>query len=151
MFGELTPDVAFRNGANCEFELAQNMLASRDQSPGDRMAEMIGASFLPGDREETGKGAASLRIGSDVLPYSIVRVSASGGTVYARRDRATRIDRNGQCEAQRYRFETSDPRVPEEAFSLRKSGRWVKVGQPDSGHGYALTIGRRRKFEDPHF
>lgn len=41
--------------------------------------------------------------------------------------------------------------MPQEVFTRRKSGRWVKKGQPDKYSSVFLVIGQRRHYIDPNF
>lgn len=86
--------------------------------------------------------------GSDCYPYTIVNV-ISPKRIQITADDYKRIDNNGLSENQEYEY-TSRPDASKITLSLRKSGRWVEVGQSDAGYnGYA--IGHRRAYLDPHF
>ena len=51
---------------------------------------------------------------------------------------------------QRYEYET-DPLGGEYTFTKRRSGRWVKKGDPDDRGSTTLTIGRRVHYHDFNF
>ena len=69
--------------------------------------------------------------------------------VTVRRDRAIRTDRNGMSESQEYIYEPNDDARPE-AFSLRRNGEWVQVGESMNG-GRRLSIGHRSAYYDYSF
>lgn len=88
-------------------------------------------------------------------------------TVTVREDRATWLNRPGSGEPdalvmtpggyaghvegeQRWHL-TSDPDGRVSRWSLRKSGRWVRVGQPDSRYSDILVVGRRCHYRDLGF
>jgi len=85
-------------------------------------------------------------VGSDSYPYTVIEVSKSGKRVRVQQDTATRVDSNGQSEAQTWLYE-SDPDGKVMEFSLRKTGVWRPKG---SDHCY-LSLGGRRKYSDPSF
>jgi hypothetical protein len=97
---------------------------------------------------EVGMGATMLGW-TDRSPATIIAVSASGKRVTVREDKATRTDSNGMSDAQSYTYEPDDNGV-ERAYTLRKNGRWVQVGQSAKG-GARLSIGSRSKYHDYSF
>lgn len=92
--------------------------------------------------------AATLCLWTDRHAYTVVNVFASGKTLLATRDKATRIDNNGQSDAQVYTFQTVEF-AEREKFTLRSNGRWVKQG--DSKGGCALVLGHRSEYYDHSF
>lgn len=81
---------------------------------------------------------------TDRDPATVSRVSASGKTLWVRRDNARRTDHNGFSESQSYEY-TQDRYAPEECFRLTKRG-WRR-----SGGSSGLILGRREKYWDPCF
>lgn len=96
-----------------------------------------------GPKPEVGM-AATILGWTDRHPATVSRVSASGKTVWVKRDKATRTDRNGMSESQEYEYER-DPAAPERRFYLGKHG-WRERGK-----GAALLLGHREKYHDFSF
>ena len=96
---------------------------------------------------EVGMGATKLSW-TDRTAGTIVAVSKSRKKLTWREDKATRIDNNGMSESQNYTYE-QDPDGYDQEFSLRRNGRWVKVGSPMQGTG--LGIGHRSQYYDYSF
>jgi hypothetical protein len=65
------------------------------------------------------------------------------------RDNAKRVDENGMSDSQSYEF-TPDKSAPVVHYSLRKNGKWVRVGQPQSS-GTQIGIGYRSEYYDYSF
>ena len=87
--------------------------------------------------------------GSDRSSGTIVRVSDSGKTIIVRGDEAIRVDSNGMSESQSYRFFAR--RVPGGTpYTLRKNGRWVRVGD-DLHRGQGILLARRIAYYDYSF
>lgn len=88
---------------------------------------------------------ATLAIGSDAKPYTVVGFSESGSTVYVRRDNYKRVDDRGYyTESQDYEY-TPDPEAPvQKAHLSRKRGCYRLNGLP-------LWLGHRRAYRDPSF
>jgi hypothetical protein len=103
---------------------------------------------------EVGMGA-TLAVGSDRYPYTIVRVTLNSMTKKAsiielREDKAILLKPGGPfIEDQEYRYEPDD-----EGRSLvarkRKDGNWYVERSRGRGAGL-IYIGDRRKYRDPSF
>ncbi len=104
---------------------------------GDLMNRLLETVGPP--KPEVGMGATTL-MWSDRNAGTIVRI-LSPKRVAWKQDKATRTDTNGQSDSQDYTYEYDDS-APEEIFSLRKSGRWVRQGESDK-NGTGLLIGSR--------
>ena len=89
--------------------------------------------------------AATIVMYTDRHAATVASVSKSGKTITIRRDRATRIDRNGMSEVQKYTYE-ADPTAPEQTARLTKSG-WRIGGR----HGRKVLIGVREEYRDFSF
>jgi hypothetical protein len=97
---------------------------------------------------EIGMGA-TCGVGSDAYPYTIVAVLNGGKTIEVQADNFKRTDTNGPfTEAQDYEYNRNE-NAPRVRFSLRKNGRYIKVG--DSMNGTRISIGNRRAYRDPSF
>ena len=97
---------------------------------------------------EVGMGATKLSW-TDRTAGTIVAVSNSGKKLTWREDKVTRVDTNGMSDSQTYTYE-QDPDGYDEEFSLRKNGRWVKVGTPMTW-GTTLGLGHRSHYYDYSF
>lgn len=64
-------------------------------------------------------------------------------------DIATRIDSNGMSESQAYTY-SPNPEAAKEIYTLRKNGRWVRVGD-SAKNGQAIGIGYRKSYHDYSF
>jgi hypothetical protein len=99
----------------------------------------------------SGKPAPVVGMGATVLMWTdrhaatIVEVSANGKRVGIREDIATRTDANGMSESQTYSYAPNEAAAVE-YYSLRKNGRYVRVGSSINGTG--LLIGDRRQYRD---
>ena len=96
---------------------------------------------------EVGMGATMISW-TDRQPATIIEVSKSGKKITIQTDIATRTDDNGMSDAQSYTFEPN-PNGYTEEYSLRKNGRWVRVG--DDLNGSSLLIGYREEYYDYSF
>lgn len=88
-----------------------------------------------------GMGATILRW-TDRHAATIIKVTPA--QVHVRRDKATRIDRNGMSESQDYDYEC-DPTAAIQIF------RRTKRGWRQAGGGGALRIGDRDEYHDYSF
>lgn len=95
--------------------------------------------------------AATIRVGSDSYPATVVRVSKSGRTFWLQRDNAVPTEamrlaaaRDGYGSAQSYLY-TPDLEAPVERASFRKHG------PPRLTTGASVVLGVRRRYNDPHF
>ncbi len=118
---------------------------------GDLMNRLLETVGPP--KPEVGMGATTL-MWSDRNAGTIVRIIAksklgSATRIAWKQDKATRTDDNGQSDSQDYIYEYDDS-APEEIFSLRRSGRWVRQGESDK-NGTGLIIGIRDEHYDYGF
>lgn len=97
---------------------------------------------------EVGMGATILGW-TDRYAATIVEVKNNGKTVVIQEDNARRIDSNGMSENQTYEH-TPNTDAPRKTYTLRKSGQYVKQGEPIQGGGRIL-IGRRDHYYDFSF
>lgn len=91
---------------------------------------------------EVGMGA-TLLMWSDRYPFTVVKVSPSGKTLWAQEDEAVRVDSNGMSDSQAYTFKPN-PDARTLRFSLRKSGQW-------RGPAGRLALGYRSRYYDYSF
>ena len=96
---------------------------------------------------EVGMGATMLSW-TDRKAATIIEVSKSGKRITIQPDKVTRTDSNGMSESQSYTYEPN-PKAYATEYSLRKNGRWVRVG--DSMTGSSLLVGHRSKYYDFSF
>lgn len=89
---------------------------------------------------------ATICLMTDRYPCTIVDVI--NNRVVIQRDKSIRTDKNGLDESQEYNYER-DTTAATEVFSLRKNGKYIRVGSPMSGT--FLAIGKRRQYNDPSF
>ena len=100
------------------------------------------------EEPKVGMGA-TLVVGSDRYPYTIIIVSENKKTIWATPDGYKPTSRHDYYGTQDYIYTTVINATAEE-FTLRKNGRWVKKGE--SLHtGLGLHIGERRAYQDPSF
>ena len=85
---------------------------------------------------------------TDRHPATIIEVSKSGKKITVQEDKAIRTDSNGMSDSQSYTFERN-PNAYTDEYSLRKNGRWVRVGE--SQNGSSLLVGHRSKYHDYSF
>lgn len=97
-------------------------------------------------KPEVGMGATR-HSGSDRYPYTVTAV-LSPTRIQVKRDNYRRTDTNGHAGPQEYEY-TPDPDGPADTLTLRRNGRWVQVGEPQTSQGF--TIGVRRAYQDPSF
>lgn len=92
---------------------------------------------------------ATVGIGSDCYPYTIIKVSPDYKTIEIQADTATPAAGFDYYGNQVYDF-MPNPKAPIEVWTLRNHGRYVRKGQK-KGSGFYLSIGERRKYYDPSF
>lgn len=94
---------------------------------------------------------ATIVMYSDRYAATIVTIARVSGIdrVHVREDIVTRIDNNGMSECQDYAY-APNPNAPVQVFTLRNTGRYVKMRQPTNG-GTHLLIGVRDHYTDPSF
>lgn len=91
----------------------------------------------------TGLGV-TVNIGSDCYPYTIIKISKNESRLTLQKDKAFRKDNNGLSESQDYLYMLDDN--GEILFAnKRKDGYYIK------GVSTKITIGIRRKYNDPSF
>jgi hypothetical protein len=98
---------------------------------------------------------ATLLMWSDRHAYTIIEVEryVTGArigeikAVVAQQDKATRLDGLGMSDSQSYTYQPN-PNAEKERFTLRKDGRFRKVGSVNSS---VLAIGERREYYDYSF
>lgn len=81
---------------------------------------------------------------SDRWACTVIYVNANGTRITVQRDKATRTDDNGMSDAQSYEF-SPDPDGTIRKFSLRKTGKFVQVGE--SPNGTRLVPGRHEYYD----
>ncbi len=91
---------------------------------------------------EVGMGVTELMY-SDRHPYTVTRI-LTDKRIMVRADIATRIDKNGYCEDQEYRYE-DNPQAPEITLFLNKFGRWKRLCD---AQGSTYLVGRREEYYD---
>jgi hypothetical protein len=92
---------------------------------------------------EVGMGATEL-FWSDRHAHTIIKVHGPK-LIEVQRDKATRTDGNGISDAQSYQYE-ADPKGAVVMVSLRKNGKWIRVGE--SMRAPSFAIGTRIEFYD---
>lgn len=97
---------------------------------------------------QVGDGATFL-FWSDRAAGTVVEVLDGGKTVGVKRDKATRVDKNGMSDAQRYEYER-DETATTVYFTLRKNGRYVAKGQ-GMKNGQGVRLGVRDHYYDYSF
>lgn len=97
---------------------------------------------------EVGDGA-TLYVGSDRYPYTIVRVAKNLKRIWAKRDDFEPTDGHDYYGGQKYTF-LARPDRGAELFTLRKTGHYIKKGDA-LRWGSPLLIGKRDAYMDPHF
>lgn len=88
---------------------------------------------------------ATIHVGSDAYPATVIQVTRNGRRVVIQEDIATRIDQNGISEIQEYTYEPN-PQGTIHVVTLRKDGQYR-----ESGTTTPVSIGSRRKYYDPSF
>ena len=86
---------------------------------------------------------------SDCYPCTVVEVSKSEKTIKVQYDKYRVVSGHGNDGSAKYEI-LRDENGGIEAFSLRKNGRWVLVGD-GLKNGGRLTLGIARRYYDPHF
>jgi hypothetical protein len=87
---------------------------------------------------------ATLYVGSDRYPYTLVGWTANGEIIYLTADKYTRTDKNGFSESQTYTCETNPEAPPEKAVWSRTQKRY-RIG------GTGIYLGERKAYLDPGF
>lgn len=95
---------------------------------------------------------ASYGAGSDSYPATVVEVSKSGKTLWITDDSVVVGGewKEGEYEADLYTTVSNMDGARRE-YTLRKNGRWILKGCPQSAYYMALSLGRRSYRQDPHF
>lgn len=88
---------------------------------------------------------ATIHVGSDSYPATVIQVTRNGKRVVIQEDTATRIDSNGMSESQDYKYEPN-PQGEIHIVTLRKDGRYRETGGKTP-----VSIGFRRKYYDFSF
>jgi hypothetical protein len=88
---------------------------------------------------------ATIHVGSDAYPATVIQVTRNGKRVVIQEDIATRIDNNGMSESQDYTYEPN-PEGEIHIVILCKDGRYR-----ESGTTTPVSIGFRRKYYDYSF
>jgi len=102
------------------------------------------SSNKPEPEPEIGEGA-TVSVGSDSYPYTIIDISDSGKTITLREDRVERTDRNGMSEIQEYNY-FRDPNGKVVKATKRKNGSWKTTKD-----NCLVSIGIRRRYYDFSF
>jgi hypothetical protein len=114
------------------------------------LGSMTNAIYRQSRQQEPEEGmGCTILMWTDRYAATIVLVSADKKRIWVERDKAIRLDDNGRCEQQIYRYERSETR-DSECYSLRKNGRWVKRGE-SMADGTSLLIGHRKEYYDYSF
>lgn len=98
-------------------------------------------NFISIGSDLIGEGA-TVSVGSDSYPYTIVDVSKSGKTIILKEDKFERTDSNGMSESQEYNY-SPNPEGKEIKATKRKTGAWKT-----SGNNCLVSIGVRRRYYD---
>jgi len=96
------------------------------------------------DNPMIGMGA-TIQVGSDSYPATVIQVTNNGKRVVVQEDNATRTDSNGMSESQSYTYEPN-PNGTIYIATLRKDGRWRVTGGKTP-----VSLGFRRKYYDYSF
>ncbi len=88
---------------------------------------------------------ATIQVGSDSYPATVIQVTRNGKRVVVQEDIATRIDNNGMSESQEYTYQPN-PEGTIHIATLRKDGRYRETGGKTP-----ISIGFRRKYYDYSF
>lgn len=96
------------------------------------------------DIPSVGTGA-TIHIGSDSYPATLIQVTQNGKRIVLQDDEATRIDNNGMSESQEYTYQPN-PNGAIHIATLRKDGRYRLMGEK-----IPVSIGFRRKYYDYSF
>lgn len=104
------------------------------------------ARTAPGLVPVVGMGATQI-LYTDRNPYTVVEVLGPKKLVL-QADTYRRTDKNGMCDSGQAYLYASDPNGKKVTVSLRKDGKWRKVGE-DRTNGF--VIGWREKYHDFSF
>jgi hypothetical protein len=88
---------------------------------------------------------ATIQIGSDSYPATVIQVTQNGKRIVLQEDTATRVDTNGMSESQDYTYQ-ADPQGAIQIATLRKDGRYRLTGGKTP-----VSLGFRRKYYDYSF
>ncbi len=88
---------------------------------------------------------ATIQVGSDRYPGTVIQVTQNGRRVVIQEDDATRTDNNGMSESQEYTYQTN-PNGRLYIATLRKDGRYRLMGEKTP-----VYIGKRNKYYDFSF
>jgi hypothetical protein len=88
---------------------------------------------------------ATIQVGSDSYPATVIQVTNNGKRVVVQEDLATRVDDNGMSESQEYTYQPN-PQGTIYIATLRKDGRWRVTGGKTP-----VSLGFRRKYYDFSF
>ena len=92
---------------------------------------------------------ATIGIGSDCYPATVIEVSPNGKTVTVQYDFATPIKNFDFYGNQVYSFECNRNGAIE-VWTLRNHGRYARKGLK-KGSGFYISFNGRRKYTDPSF
>jgi len=119
----------------------------RDKAKHEPLLEAANPSITDRDGRVITVGTpATIGIGSDSYPATVVGISKSGRTIEVQNDNYQRTDSNGYGGNQEYSY-APNPDAPIHKYSLRKDGRFRLVGSNWGGIGF----GERRAYQDPSF
>lgn len=86
---------------------------------------------------------------SDCYPCTVVEVSKSGKTITVQMDDYRVCAGSAYDGSAKYEIVRNES-GPKSSFSLRKNGRWVRVGDTAKS-GCRVYLGFARRHYDPHF
>lgn len=89
--------------------------------------------------------AATIQIGSDSYPATVIQVTRNGKRVVVQEDLSTRIDNNGMSDSQQYQYQI-DLTGTIYIATLRKDGTYRVTGGK-----LPIHLGSRRKYHDYSF
>lgn len=92
---------------------------------------------------------ATIGIGSDCYPATVIEVSANGKTIKVQRDNYTPSAGYDYFGNQVHTF-SMNPDGITEVWTLRNHGRYVRKGDK-KGNGFYISFGARRAYSDPSF
>lgn len=102
---------------------------------------------------ELGMGATRLcwtdRIACTIIKIFYADKDGRATMIEVREDKAIRTDSLGMSDSQEYRYEL-DPNGRTGRYTLRKNGRWVRMGEPQET-GERLRLGVRNHYHDFSF
>jgi hypothetical protein len=97
-----------------------------------------------GPKPEVGMGA-TLVVGSDNYPMTVVAVHGGGRSIELQYDDAKRVDKNGLSEIQEWKI-TPNPTAQKVVATKRRNGAYRLRGEPTR-----VLLGSRRMYRDPSF